>query len=220
MATIPHVATGNVPVVTSPSASNARTIGALAIPDAGFLLKIKEFLIPVEFQDQVTQQKFNFRVNLGQLALAISRIDLGLDQVNNTSDEDKPISNAVRDELNKFYSQSTGIDIGSINGLSTILGNYREKTVDVPLEEVEGLVNLLAQKANAIHSHNQSDFPWLSELLGTMSLNTHNHTLSSLDGWTSFVQDITTALAGRTTPTQVLQIVNENAIIVGIDEWN
>ena len=204
---------------TGASSSSAKTIGALNIPDSEMIQYIKDYLIPVEFKHPVTGQLFNFRVSLGQLILAVSRVDLGIDRVDNTSDLEKPVSDPVRSLLDKTYNTDTKIPIEDVNGLVDVLENYRLRNVPIDITEIADLIYVLSNKASINHTHEQRDMVWISELLSQYAPANHSHSLSNLEGWSIFIQDLTTTLSNRTTPQQVAQIVDQRAVLVGLDEW-
>ncbi len=96
-----------------------------------------EELLPV-----VSQGKTR-RIALNKLKQIITKVDIGLGNVDNTSDLDKPVSRAQQSALNEKAN----------------------RVHDHPLEDVRGLPEALALLAEKQHSHSTDDIVNLEQLV-------------------------------------------------------
>jgi len=91
-------------------------------------------IIPVVYNED------NYSVSLNAIKSIITKIDVGLDQVDNTSDIDKPISIAVQNALNGKADIGHTHNTADINGLTSFITNLIQTTtspsdVSVPVLE-------------------------------------------------------------------------------------
>lgn len=223
MATHPFAASVtrvSVPGAPISATATAKTIGALnPVPDDLFQY-IKDFLIPTEFAGvEEDDTPKNFRVNLGDLIRAITKSDLGLENVDNTSDLAKPISNLVEQALRAKFSQDNKPSIGDVDGLEDKLANFYAKDVEIEIRSIAGLAQALSGKADAGHTHTREDFQWLDQILQSFAPVNHSHSLSNLDGWNTFIESLNTALLSFVTVQKVDERIDTLALTVGTYDW-
>lgn len=125
-----------------------------------------------------------YRVTLADIKASITKVTLGLGNVDNTSDVNKPVSVAVATAL---------------LGKSDIVHSHT-------IQQVTGLNAALAEKALVLHTHNTSEVTGLdSAIAGKADLN-HVHGVAEITG-------LTNALAAKADTTAVTALVNAKANI-------
>lgn len=201
----------------------ARTIGELNEIPTNFGDTIRKLMIPTEYRDDEAGVRLNYRVSILELIKAVSKVDLGLDKVDNTPDLEKPVSNPTKAELAKKFDKTTD-SAADIRGLTEMLEKYRHKDVLIPQADVQGLVDALASFALRVHSHSRSE-PWLANILLDFAPINHTHKLTTLTGWTEFSQDLMVALNDRPTKAEVNQSIDDkltarNVLEVKTNQWN
>lgn len=139
----------------------------------------------------------NFHVLMGDLSRLIdfSQIDtytllvqLGLDKVSNTPDSEKPLSQAMINALNQKADKSHRHEIDDVNGLRQALNNIFGGNQQIPLANLQEIVQMLATKANVNHTHSMSDISGLANALAGKADVTHTHEITSLSGYHQMIQ--------------------------------
>ncbi len=113
----------------------------------------------------------------------VSRAQLGIDKVNNTSDSEKPVSTAQRDALDAAYAQSTGYTdqkiANLINGAPSTLDTLGEiaKAMQDNQHVVAALDIAIGKKADAGHIHDDRYYTEteINNLLGGKAASSHTH---------------------------------------------
>lgn len=210
-----------VPQIVPDSApQTARTIGNLNPIPAELKAFIREFLLPSEFHNQENGTKANFRVSLGDLIESIKKADLGLENVDNTSDKSKPISTDTQNALDKKLDSDWNPEIKDIQGLEELLSKFYSTDNTISMEDIEDLVRVLSTKSDNNHTHSEKDFElWLPDVLKNFSKTDHSHSLDSLKGWNEFLQSLTEALGRFVTKDNLREAVGEFGLVVVTDEW-
>lgn len=113
--------------------------------------------------------------------IVLGKADIGLSDVDNTSDADKPVSTAQQaaldDKADVVHTHSTS----DVTGLDTALASKASNT---------DLTTGLAGKANTSHTHATSDVTGLDTALSGKASTVHTHATSDVTG-------LDTALAGK-----------------------
>lgn len=180
----------------------AKTIGEMNPVPVGFGEKVKELLIPTEHEGV----NANFRVSILDILRLISRTDIGLDKIDNTSDEDKPISRATQLALDTKFDKETDT-AADIQGLQALLEKYRLKSALIPQGDVGGLMEAIDGLARRVHSHSRNE-AWLANILEDYAAIEHSHRLNTLVGWSDFSTDLQAALSERPTRSEVDQAID------------
>ena len=97
-----------------------------------------------------------FKTTLSSIAAltpAPTKTSLGLDRVDNTSDDEKPISQLVAEALANKSASNHRHAIEHTNGLIEALAGFAEKNHTHNLSESPDLIEALQQKADSEHSH-------------------------------------------------------------------
>lgn len=107
----------------------------------------------------------------------VDKEDIGLGNVDNTSDMDKPVSNAVKNELNKKLTQFRTVPLGTnLNEFSEVGffgGNTKQDLLNYP-EELTGIFSLVVvRNFNVTNSVSQTVFG-LNGTVWTRQVNTSN----------------------------------------------
>lgn len=107
----------------------------------------------------VTSNNSTYRIEAGVFArllgaLALDKVDLGLDQVDNTSDMDKPISNATMGALEGKADISHTHEVSDIEGLKEFVDDILDSTLEirsyVRSDVLELLLSAKADKAEIL----------------------------------------------------------------------
>lgn len=119
----------------------------------------------------------NYKISISFLKSLVNAFDVGLGNVDNVSDLDKPISNAVANALNGKVALQTVLDlllekantihqhsIGHVVGLVESLDALAPKNHSHSLDEIsllnttlDGIRELINGKANSVHQHGVND---------------------------------------------------------------
>lgn len=136
----------------------------------------------------------NYRFALKKLAALVTKEDLGLDKVDNTSDLEKPISQTTQAALDGKANTQHGHAISEVNGLSTALDGKAAIQHNHAITEVTGLQDALDGKANTAHGHQIGDVTGLQNALDGKSNTGHGHSMSDVNGLNSALANINTSL--------------------------
>lgn len=148
----------------------------------------------------------NFHVLMGDLSRLIdfSQIDtysllvqLGLDKVSNVPDSEKPLSQAMINALNQKADKSHRHEIDDVNGLRQALNNIFSGNQQIPLANLQEVVQLLATKANVNHTHAMSDINGLAAALAAKGDANHTHDITSLSGYQQMIQTFNNTYASK-----------------------
>lgn len=138
--------------------------------------------VPVSYQGN------NYKVRLDSVKFFINKTDVGLSNVDNTSDLEKPISNATQ---------------------TALLGKADTDHTHV-LADIDGLTDVISQKANITHGHEIVDVNGLNTALDGKAAINHGHTLASLP-------EVGQALTQKADLNHTHEIANINGLQDGLD---
>ena len=150
-----------------------------------------------DMQFLVVYQGRNYRMGLGDMLSIVdqpTKEDLGLGNVDNTSDLDKPLSNATIEALDGKANKNHGHSIGAISQLQESLDNKASKNHTHPMMDIEGIQDALNSKANqseitrleseitdkASIDHSHGEFPLIQQAIDYLNQykSDSNHTHS------------------------------------------
>lgn len=131
----------------------------------------------------------NWKVAARDVIRLVDKTLLGLDQVDNTPDISKPVSNAVQSALGQKAALAHGHELGDINGLPTALAQINSG--------IQGLNLGLSTKADASHLHSMDAVTGLAAEFAKKSNTGHGHAIADVAGLQTALNDITLGLAGK-----------------------
>lgn len=105
----------------------------------------------------------NYKVKTISFASLISKTSLGLDKVNNTADEDKPLSKAGREAL------AGKADATAVTALQTAMASKAETIHSHSTSDINGFTEAMASKAAVSHKHEMSDINGLSSAFASLN---------------------------------------------------
>lgn len=124
----------------------------------------------------------NYRVKASRIGGNVTKDSLGLGNVDNTSDANKPISTATQTALNGKANSSHTHALTEVTGLTQALADKANSVHQHQVGDINGLQTALDGKAAAAHSHDASSISGLGELLDTKSNVGHTHTKDEVQG--------------------------------------
>ena len=125
-----------------------------------------------DMQFLVVYQGRNYRMGLGDMLSIVeqpTKEDLGLGNVDNTSDLDKPLSTATIEALDNKANKNHGHSIGAISQLQESLDNKANILHSHQMVDIDGIQEALNTKAN------QSEITRLEGEISSKSPITHTH---------------------------------------------
>ena len=135
----------------------------------------------------------NYLVAVSDLLSLITKATVGLDRVDNTPDEAKPISLATHMALTEKANAVHQHALSDIDGLDQYLDNLINGA-SISITQVEGLAQALTEKAEAVHGHSIENIAGLSQILDAKADRTHGHSLNDINGAVEALQTIWQAL--------------------------
>lgn len=147
----------------------------------------------------------NYIITFEDIKKSIDKGDLGLDQVDNTSDLDKPVSIAVSEELgrkaNVLHSHNpediTNLDDHIETKIIETVGDKADRVHLHQISDVDGLTDVLAGKAEEVHSHEMTQISGLSSAIANKAEAIHSHQMSEVVGLGQELTRIETDLGDR-----------------------
>lgn len=127
----------------------------------------------------------NFRVTADDLLKIVkfpTKAELGIDQVDNTSDLDKPLSTAAQAALNEKSDITHTHTVAGIVGLRDVLDTKAAANHEHSAAQIVGLSDLFALKADKIHRHSIDQIDGLIEVLDNKAGIAHTHELNDVNG--------------------------------------
>jgi Phage tail repeat like len=134
----------------------------------------------------------NYRMTLNTFKSILTKQDVGLGNVSNTSDADKPVSTAVLTALlsKADVNHTHTLTIDDIPGLMTALAGKSNFGHTHVSSEISGLDLSLAGKAALGHTHAIDDISLLAQTLSMKAETGHVHDMTTIAG-------LSAALAGK-----------------------
>lgn len=106
---------------------------------------------------------------------AMARENIGLGRVNNTSDQDKPISTATQAALNGKADTAHNHAVADVTGLQAALDGKAAASHTHPISNVTGLQTALDGKAAVNHTHTIDNVSGLQAALDGKAASSHTH---------------------------------------------
>lgn len=204
-------------MATSVPNKDSKTISQLDLFQASDMVDIRSLGVPTQVGNK------NYQVLISQICEAITKADIGLDLVDNTSDKNKPVSDATQRELDRKALVNHTHTISSVVGLAERFAEFFTKNDQIPLTNLTSVVEALLGKANSVHTHAVSDVAGLSQTLNAKADTNHQHNLSSLAGYQELMLAINTAIESRPTRDVVSQMIQaaipSNIVTDSVPEW-
>lgn len=107
------------------------------------------------------------RRRLTDIKTIVNKGDVGLSNVNNTADLDKPISTSMASALNSKANSTHSHGLSDVAGLANELNSKANTSHGHDISDVANLATSLASKANTNHTHVPDDIPGISEAIDT-----------------------------------------------------
>jgi Phage tail repeat like len=136
----------------------------------------------------------NARVKLSRIKTLVTKADVGLNNVDNTSDADKPVSTAQATALAEKANITHVHTPDQITGLQFVLDTKANSSHQHILSDIPDLAGVLDDKANVEHSHSAEDINGLTELLDQKANTVHSHELNQINGLETIVNGLQTQL--------------------------
>lgn len=170
-----------------------------------------------------------YKTSIGDILALVTKSTVGLANVDNTSDANKPISNATASALSAKADVTHTHGIQQVTGLSTALADKATLVHMHNSTDVAGLDAALAGKADIAHVHemtqvnglplalsNKADTVTMNALLAGKSNTGHTHTAAEISGIPQIPADlatqsfVTAAIAAEPVHAHVHQVSDVN----------
>ena len=146
-----------------------------------------------------------YRVSLGDIAGMVTKTTIGLGNVDNTSDVNKPISTATQTALNNKADANHTHSIQQVTGLNASLATKASIDHSHAIAEIPGLEATLASKAGLSHEHamtevmgltaalnSKTDAALVNSQLSAKANVSHQHNASDIIGLPAIPADLAT----------------------------
>lgn len=137
----------------------------------------------------------NYRVKSQSFAYLFTKESFGLGKVDNTSDEDKPLSKATREALSSTATKQ------ELQDLSNIVGQKANSSHFHQLGDIQGLSQALATKSDVVHRHGIADVEGLENRFQTVDQLYRNLTDTVIPSLNQSYQSLLTRVNGIVIPT-------------------
>ena len=138
----------------------------------------------------------NYLIKIKDILGLIDKAELQLDQVDNTSDLQKPISLAVEAALADKASTVHRHVFGDIEGLEEHIANHATDHMH-PMTAINGLLDALAGKSDVGHGHDVSEISGLVDLLAGKADQFHIHSFNDINGAVETIQSMWASINGK-----------------------
>lgn len=164
----------------------------------------------------------NFRFKLSSIKGLFTKADVGLGNVDNTSDADKPVSTATQAALDGKAASEHDHAIADVNGLQAALDGKAPTLHDHPIGQVDGLQAALDGKANTDHTQSIESVDGLTEALTGKAPAIHGHSISDVNNLGSTLQGLQDQVNGKasavhTHPTSQIDDLDDHIVQVVTD---
>lgn len=122
------------------------------------------------------------KFTLSKIKTIITKNDIALGNVDNTSDADKPISTATNAALDQKASLVHSHSVGNITGLQEALDGKAASSHGHDVSEITGIDTLIAGKADINHAHDVNSITGLASALDGKANTVHTHTKDQING--------------------------------------
>lgn len=142
--------------------------------------------------------------------ITLAKGDVGLGNVDNTSDASKPISTATQFALDSKADSVHSHEIAEVSGLQTALSTKAGIVHTHTADQIEDLQSVLSVKADSGHSHTVGDVAGLQSTLDGKAATAHTHAIGD-------VSNLQTALDGKAATGHTHSIANVTGLQAALD---
>jgi hypothetical protein len=139
----------------------------------------------------------NFKFKLSQLKTFITKNDLGLGNVDNTSDANKPVSTAQAQALAGKADVGHQHAVGDVTGLQQALDGKAASQHGHTVADVDGLQDALDNKAAQVHGHEISEVNGLIGVLNNKTDIGHGHSMADVNNLVPTIQGLQTQIGQK-----------------------
>lgn len=188
---------------------NSKTISDLpAGKDLG-RSNVMEMALPVQHASS------NYHLLVRDILELVNKALVGLENVDNTSDKNKPISDAVLQALQNKADLEHFHSVRDIHGLSEQLARFFTINEQIPIENLRAVTRLLQDYAVKDHTHDLNQILGLSDALQGKADVQHDHELSTLPGYQNLIDIINQGLGEKLNAEQVDQRIDRKLEVFG-----
>lgn len=164
----------------------------------------------------------NIRTRLDVVKQLVNKADVGLGNVDNTTDLNKPVSTATQSALNSKSNINHEHTLAEVTDLQSALDNKADNLHDHAIDDITGLQSALIAKSDISHSHTAAELPEIQTALNNKANSTHAHNVADITGLQSTLDgkaaSVHSHLASDITDfTEQVEAVLQNAGIVAGD---
>lgn len=127
----------------------------------------------------------NVKVRLDTVKSLVTKTDVGLGNVDNTTDLNKPVSTAQQSALNSKANVGHDHAVTDVTGLQSVLDSKASTVHAHNVADVTGLQGALDGKADHNHTHTTAELPEVQADLNNKANIVHAHNLSDITGLTA-----------------------------------
>ena len=138
----------------------------------------------------ISKTSLSLKITLNKIKSLFTKADVGLSNVDNTSDLDKPLSNASIQALNTKADTGHSHSISQIASLEATLNNKANVSHSHTVDSVTGLQGLLDTKAPTNHIHVTSQISGLDQTLAGKAPLAHSHNVDEVSGLQTSLNNI------------------------------
>lgn len=132
----------------------------------------------------------NYSMTFATLKGLINKTTLNLQNVDNTRDKDKPLSDVAVEALAGKADRTQMFPIEQIQGLPEVLNNFAARVHSHAIDDVTELGNALNGKAPVNHGHAMADVTGLTQALAGKAATDHDHQLQDVGGLTQALENM------------------------------
>lgn len=163
---------------------------------------VMEMALPVQ------RASSNYHLLVRDILELVNKALVGLENVDNTSDINKPISTAVNQALSSKAELEHMHGVQDIRGLAETLSRFFTINEQIPIENLRSVTRLLQDYADRDHNHDLNQILGLSDALQGKADVQHDHELSTLPGFQNLIDIINQGLGEKLNAEQVDQRID------------
>lgn len=139
----------------------------------------------------------NVKLRLDKVKELVNKNDVGLGNVDNTSDLQKPVSTAQQSALNGKSNVGHNHPISDITDLQTTLDTKADIVHAHNMADITGLQTALTSKSDIDHSHTAAELPEIQAELNNKASIVHAHNMADITGLNSALADKASIMHGH-----------------------
>ena len=145
----------------------------------------------------VQYQQGNFRITLDEILGKVDKIKIGLGNVDNTADMDKPLSNIAIQALDEKADRSHQHSVAELSDWEFYTRDFYRIGGVLDVNQIQGLTEILSGKADRFHDHALDSISGLVDILGQKAAYNHVHGLETLEGFESYRLQVVNMIAAK-----------------------